>query len=313
LRQVSVSEHDAEVLLMTLTRSLLLFSLAAAWFSVQAQPAEQTIAAISGGASLSAEEFADELARLPPQARAQVLARSASAAQFARGLLLRRELARRAESEGLQNDPKVAAALREARERVLAEAALVRAEGPAPDPAVLERMARNEYDAAPEKFSTPEQIRVSHILISARACEAESRAREVLSKARLPGADFAALAREYSDDRGSAARGGDLGLLSKAKMAPAFEKAAFALKQPGDLSDVVKTELGYHVIRLDQRTPAKRQPFDAVRETIVKNLAQAQVASSRQQTVDRLIASMQINGPALESVLDGQSGQPKSN
>lgn len=297
---------------MASIRSALFVALVTAWSAGHAQHAGQAVAAIPGGASLSAEEFGAQIARLPPQAKAQVLARSADAAQFARGLLLRQELARVAESEGLQNDPKVAAALREARERVLAEAALEHAQGPAPDPAALQRLARNQYDAAPEKFATPEQIRASHVLIAAKACEAESKAREVLAKAKLSGADFAALAREYSDDPGSAARGGDLGLFSKGKMAPAFEKAAFALKQPGDLSDVVKTEFGYHVIRLDERIPAKQQSFEAVRETIVRNLAEAQARSSRQQTVDKLTATMQINGPALEAVLDQQGALAKS-
>jgi peptidyl-prolyl cis-trans isomerase C len=269
--------------------------------------ADPVVASVRGGASITADELMSEVLRLPAPAQAQALARPADLAQAAQNLAIRRELARQAEADSLPNDPAVAAALRSARERVLAEAALARLEGKAPDKAALERLARSQYDASPEKFETPEQVRVRHILVSAKACEAEARARDLLAQARQPGADFAALAKANSDDPGSAARGGDLGFSARGKMAPAFEAAAFALKQPGDLSDVVKTEFGYHVIRLEERKPASRQPFEAVREGLVKSLAEGEARNRRQEAVERIAAGVQVDQGVIEGLVASRS------
>jgi peptidyl-prolyl cis-trans isomerase C len=259
------------------------------------------VASIPGGAAITASDVREDMLRLPPQA--QLHAHPLDVVQIAQNLVVRRELARQAEAEGLERDPKVAAALRAARERILSEAMLARAEAAPPDRQTLERLARNQYDATPEKFDTPEQVRVRHILISAKACEPEQRARELLAKARQPGADFAALAKANSDDPGSAARGGDLGFFAKGKMAPAFEVAAFALQQPGDLSDVVKTEFGYHVIRLEERKPAGRRPFDAVRDELVKSVSEAEARNRRQQVVDRISAQVQFDRQAIDELV----------
>jgi peptidyl-prolyl cis-trans isomerase C len=262
---------------------------------------------------VTAEELTLEALSLPPQAQEQIFARPADTAQFARGLLLRQELARQAEAQGLLNDQKIALAVRAARERILADALLARVDAPGLNRSALERMARSQYDAAPEKYMSPEQIRVSHILVSAKACDPEARAREILARARQPGADFAALAREYSDDPGSAARGGDLGLSPRGRMAPPFEAAAFALKEPGDLSDLVKTEFGFHIIRLDERRPAARQPFEAVRDSLIQSLADSMARSGRQQMVDRLTAGIQINDEVIESLIASRPKVPRGN
>jgi hypothetical protein len=105
---------------------------------------------------------------------------------------------------------------------------------------------------------TPDEITASHILISYQGAERSSATRtkdeakklaeEVLAKASAPGADFAALAREYSDEPGAKERGGDLGAFKKGAMAPAFEEAAFKLKV-GEISGVVETSFGFHIIK----------------------------------------------------------------
>ena len=272
---------------------------------------DRVVASIPGGASITEDDLMADVRRLPPQAQAQLLGRPPELARFSQNLLTRRELARRAEVDGLQNDPKVAAALRSARDRVLSDAMLERAEGAPPDRASLERLARNQYDADPKKFDAPEQIRVRHILISAKACEAEAKAREILARARQPGADFAALAEASSDDPGSASRGGDLGFFSRGRMVAPFEAAAFALKQPGDLSEVVKTDFGYHVIRLEERKPAARKPFEEVRDDLVKSIVQSEERARRQVLLDQIGGSIQFNREAIDAMVAG--GVPKPN
>jgi peptidyl-prolyl cis-trans isomerase C len=259
------------------------------------------------GVVVTSDDVADEVSRLPPPAQATALSRPAELARISQNIALRRELTRRGEAAGLAQDAKVAAALRAARERILSEAMLERAEGAPPEGTVLERVARNEYDAAPEKFDSPEQVRVRHILVSAKACDAEVKARDLLALAKQPGADFAALAGAHSDDPASAGRGGDLGFFARGRMKPEFETAAFALKQPGDLSDIVKTEFGYHVIRLEERKPAQRQPFEAVRADLVKRIAQREAKNRRQLLIDEISGQIQFDREAIEAMAAGGS------
>jgi peptidyl-prolyl cis-trans isomerase C len=170
------------------------------------------------------------------------------------------------------------------------------------------------YTKNPEKFQEPESVHASHILIrtpdatdEAQKKKARAEAQSVLAELKK-GGDFAALAKEHSQDASSAARGGDLGLIVRGKTAPAFEQAAFALRQPGELSEVVRTDFGYHIIKLDERMPARRQSFESVRESILKGFADAELKSSRQQVIDKAIAEVELNQSALEAIVAARDG-----
>src|SRR6266704_2821042 len=111
-----------------------------------------------------------------------------------------------------------------------------------------------------DKFTEPEQVRARHILMKVAAdagadakAAARKKAEELLAKVKA-GADFAALAKESSQDPGSGAKGGDLGLFPRGRMTPTFEEAAFAL-QAGGVSDVVETPFGFHVIKVEEHRP----------------------------------------------------------
>ena len=111
-------------------------------------------------------------------------------------------------------------------------------------------------------YSTPEQIRASHILLTTEGKDdaaVRAEAEKVLKEAQS-GADFAALAKKYSQDESNAQNGGDLDYFSRGRMVPDFENAAFALK-PGEISNLVKTEFGYHIIKLTDRKPAIVRPL----------------------------------------------------
>jgi peptidyl-prolyl cis-trans isomerase C len=136
------------------------------------------------------------------------------------------------------------------------------------------------YEKNPDKFQQPEAIRASHVLVAVRqqADEAtrkaaRAKAEDVLKQARA-GADFSNLARKLSNDA-SAPRGGDLGFFPKGQMVPAFEAAAFAL-QPGQVSDVVETPFGYHVIKVTERRPPQTVPFAQAAPRIEQYLRQEQ-------------------------------------
>ena len=159
----------------------------------------------------------------------------------------------------------------EARIRALSQVQLdhIVAQEPQPD---YEAVAREEWQAHPERYRMPEAVHVSHVLIAAgdkrSDAEALTRAEEVLAKARA-GADFAALAKEYSDDPSAANNGGDLGFVQRGQMVKPFEDAAFALTKKGDLAGPVKTRFGYHIIRFEAHRAAGVKPFEAVKDSLI--------------------------------------------
>ncbi len=136
--------------------------------------------------------------------------------------------------------------------------------------------AKKFYDENSEKFKQDESVKASHILIgvdAAASAEDKKKAKEkadgILKKIKA-GDDFAALAKSDSTCP-SSKQGGDLGLFSKGQMVAPFEKAAFALK-PGEVSDVVETQFGYHIIKLTEKKEAGTTKFDDVKTKIVDYL-----------------------------------------
>jgi peptidyl-prolyl cis-trans isomerase C len=137
--------------------------------------------------------------------------------------------------------------------------------------------ARQFYDKNPEKFRQGEAVRASHILIMANekaddATKKQARAKiDAILKRVRAGEDFAKLAQANSQD-GSAQQGGDLNFFNRGQMVPAFDQAAFALK-PGEVSDVVTTQFGYHIIKVTERRDATTVPFEQVSGRIVEFLS----------------------------------------
>ena len=151
---------------------------------------------------------------------------------------------------------------------------------------------REFYDKNPDKFKQDESIRASHILFrvdenadAATKKKAMDEAQSVLKQARA-GADFAELAKKHSAD-GSAQQGGDLNFFTRGQMVPAFDQAAFALKQ-GEISDIVTTQFGYHIIKVTDRRAASTVPFEQVSDRIKEFLTQQQ----KQQKAESFIQSL---------------------
>ncbi|XJC74711.1 peptidylprolyl isomerase [Delftia tsuruhatensis] len=158
------------------------------------------------------------------------------------------------------------------RDKVLSDELLNRAAGKAEisDDVAL-KQARTVYQAKPERFKVGEQLRVRHILIAGVTPESKTKAEELLTQLKA-GADFAKLAEEHSSDKGSASRGGDVGLFTKGRMVPEFEAAAFSLQKKGDLSGLVQTQFGYHLIQLEERHAPMTRPFDEVKNELLREV-----------------------------------------
>lgn len=141
---------------------------------------------------------------------------------------------------------------------------------------VTEEDARAFYNQNPDKFSRSESVKASHILIGVDAKASADEKKKAADKAEklrkelAGGADFAALAKGNSTCP-SSQQGGDLGFFGKGQMVPAFEKAAFTLK-PGEISDVVETQFGYHIIRVTEKKPAETVSFKEAQARIEEYL-----------------------------------------
>ncbi|MGB9080244.1 MAG: peptidylprolyl isomerase [Desulfuromonadaceae bacterium] len=159
-----------------------------------------------------------------------------------------------------------------------------------PKAAVSETEIRAFYDKNPDKFKRDEAVKASHILIGAdstASADDRKKAREKAEKLRKElagGADFAALAKGNSTCP-SSQQGGDLGFFGKGQMVPSFEKAAFALK-PGEISDVVETQFGYHIIKLTDRKPAETIGFNDVKAKIEEFLKGQKVNEAIQKYLE---------------------------
>ncbi len=153
--------------------------------------------------------------------------------------------------------------------------------------------AKKYYDEHQAEFSTPEQREASHILltVAATAPQAEqdavkARASELLKQVRQHPDQFAELAMKNSQDPGSAAKGGDLGLFGRGMMVKPFDDAVFAMK-PGEISDLVKSDFGYHIIKLTAIKAAHISPFGDVSAGILYKLRQQKAADSFTELADK--------------------------
>ena len=152
---------------------------------------------------------------------------------------------------------------------------------------------KKRYQERINEFTTPEERRASHILIAVPAdadeqkqAEAKAKAEKIYKELQASPDRFAELARANSDDPGSAEHGGDLGFFQRGFMVKGFEDAAFSLPK-GKISAPVKTQYGYHIIRVDAIKPSKVTPFAQVRDQILKQLRESKIQQAYAEAAQR--------------------------
>lgn len=185
--------------------------------------------------------------------------------------------------------------LREMLSRDLGIAKLVETELAAGIEVTAEEM-QSFYQDNPDQMKEPEQVRLSHILVGAdqnaspeQREEARKKTENIRARA-LEGEDFAVLARENSDDPGSKANGGELPWVGRGDTVPPFEAAAFALS-PGEISDVVETRYGYHVIKLAERREGGVIPYDEAEPRIEQFLREQAIQERVRSEIETLKAA----------------------
>lgn len=161
---------------------------------------------------------------------------------------------------------------------------------------------RQRYDSTPGEYSTPEQVRASHILLSvpegatpAEAAAVEQRARDLVAQLRA-GGDFGALAQQHSADPGSAANGGDLGFFGRGAMVGEFEDAAFS-QEIGEIGDPVRTQFGYHIIRITEKREAGAQPFEEVQDTLRQQIITERAETQARDRLAQIRARLEQQRP----------------
>jgi peptidyl-prolyl cis-trans isomerase D len=157
-------------------------------------------------------------------------------------------------------------------------------------------MLKQQYQANIEQYQVPNQVHVQHILFrtvgktDAEVEEIKKKAEDVLKQAKK-GAKFDELAKKYSEDPGSKDKGGDLSWIRQGQTVPEFEKTAFSLA-PGQISDLVKTQYGFHIIKVLEKETAHTKPFEQVKDSIRAPLLLTQADKQASDTADQLSAAI---------------------
>jgi peptidyl-prolyl cis-trans isomerase C len=265
-----------------------------------APQAEDPVLARVDGMEIRQSDLAAELARLPDQLRGMP-------PQMLQPLLLDQIIAQKAlvaaaRAQGLHRDPEVQARIRRAEEETLQQALLLREV----QPLMTEEALRARYQREIAGRPAQEEVRARHILV-----QTEQEARAALAEVRQPGTDFAEVARRRSTGPGSR-EGGDLGFFKRGDMIPEFEQAAFAL-QPGQVAESpVRTQFGWHVIKVEDRRASPPPSFEESQE----QLRQAAFEQGVNAAVERIRGAANIErlaggeAPREPSLLDGAAPPP---
>jgi peptidyl-prolyl cis-trans isomerase C len=148
------------------------------------------------------------------------------------------------------------------------------------------------YDSHKDEFKTQEMIKARHILIRVENSASEDERKKAKEKAEMclkkikDGEDFAKMAGEFSDDPGSKAKGGDLGFFPRGRMVKPFEDAAFSLK-PGEISGIVETQFGFHIIKVEEKKDSTIESFDAVKDKLKQKLSQDRTRKELTDFIDK--------------------------
>lgn len=271
---------------------------------VSAAAAQDVVLMQVAGTQVTDRDVMAELQRVPPEARAGVVAKPGTMQIILKTLMARRLLAQEARANGLAESPDMQALLKINDERVLSDARLLQIDAAgAPDDAALDAYARNKYQAEPKRFDVPAQTHARHILITGEGEESKAQIEKLWAELK-GGADFEVLAKEHSQDPGSAKRGGDLGFFAEGRMVPEFDAVLKDLQQPGEVSAPVKTQFGWHLIQFVERRPAGKRPYEEVREELRREARTRILSDKRVAKSSALLEGAEYKDDAIKAFTD---------
>ncbi len=252
-------------------------------------------ALLSGeGFALDAAELDARLALLPLSERLKVAADAQRLGQFINHQYRLEALYASARAAGIEQRPEVRAQIAAATRNIVVSAYNKRLQEGIELPDLLP-LAKLHYAAEKARYKTPEQREARHILLKVGAPEQLPEQRQALAEIKqriVAGEDFASLAQQFSEDKGSAGQGGLLQPFARGAMVAPFEQAAFALAEPGELSEVVESRFGLHLIQLVAIHPPRQQRFEEVKERLLTQVRE----EYQRETLDKMRAA--ITDPA---------------
>lgn len=229
----------------------------------------------------------------------------------AKDFMLYKILAANAQELGLDQAPEVQKLLEMSQQRVLGGIYLVDYLDNLEMPN-FELIAQEEYKLNKQQFMRPEMVKAQHILIDFDGDEDRSlaQAREIREKVVSAERSFADLAKEFSSDPSAQNNGGELGFFDKTQMVPEFSEAAFSLK-PGDVSEPVKTQFGWHIIQTLEKRPAKMMAFSEVKDNLMRNAEQRfkQEARSKKLNETLYTPNLKVNEDLIKKVVNDLSNE----
>ncbi|AWA39514.1 peptidylprolyl isomerase [Pseudomonas sp. 22105] len=282
---------------------------------VAAQQPAPVIAANSGPAvarlgnqQVSPEELQALLAAVPPQTREQLRGNREALERWIRSRLAEKAVLEQADAQGWAQRPDVVRQTRAATEQIVFRDYLQSvSKVPADYPSAAE--LQQAYDAGKANWQTPALYRVSQIFLGVNEPQnletVRKQAAELSKKAQATPADFAGLAKEFSQDRLTAERGGDTGLQPLQQLVPEVRGAVARLKV-GAVSDPVQSSAGFHVIKLTEQQPARTATLDELRDQLTQALRAQRQEQIAQAYLDGMLntATLSIDGAELNKVLE---------
>jgi peptidyl-prolyl cis-trans isomerase C len=270
-------------------------SFAAACASENAPPTASTSSTTTGasggevvatyaGKRFTTDDFRREVERLPPRSRAQ-LTTPERKRQFVDNFILNDLLAAQGQQKGYDRDPEIVRQIDDLRQRLVVQRVMRDFQEA---PTLSDDEVRTYYDQNQRLFSGA-QIHAAHILV-----KDETLAKNLREQLTKEPEKFEELAKTNSVDTATAARGGDLGFFGQGRMVAEFERAAFNLEKPGDLSAVVQTPFGFHIIKLLERKDGPSKPFDEVKDRIRVALTNQRRQEQVTRQFDEVKASAKI-------------------
>lgn len=268
-----------------------------------ASPAQTLIS--GNGVAVASQELQSDLERMPKQARMGLSTTEAMNNNVA-NVFVRKVLAKEASAAGVDKNPLVQVAIQKAIDRILSDAMLEKIDqNNQPSLQSIEAYAQSVYKANPKRFETNEAVRVKHILIRTAEPDAKNKAEAILTQLKS-GSEFETLAKQQSHDPASAAKGGELGLFGRGQMIKPFEDTAFALEKAGDLSKVIETPFGFHIIKLEEKKPVGVKPFSEIKEQLMQEAQKEILNQGRLAEKDRILKGADFNKQAIEALAKDQ-------
>ncbi len=228
---------------------------------------------------ITAEDYKAALETLPPQLQWAVHQNKDLRVKFLDNIIKKRMLVKTAKAKGIKEDQTMKRKISQFRDELILDRYL---KGELKNVRVTDKEVQEYYQNHREEFKTEKRIRARHILVKDKA-----QAQKILKELQK-GADFAQLAKKYSVDKATASKGGELGFFTQKDMVKPFSDVAFSLK-PGQLSPVVKTPFGYHIIQVEEVKPAEQKSFNDVKAKIKSQL----LKEKQQEAFNRLMAQIE--------------------